>query len=170
MTETNMINHHPNSLPCMRVFELIPGSEYMVFFAASEEDLPDDNVRRELKLVAIRNRDQQKRSLLGTVIADIVAGAIGGAAWDSIKATFTATAAYLKRKHGTPTTDAATVLQRIQAASNNILGPAPGPVTAKVRQLDDRRWDAEFARHGISVKATLDPGGTIIKWSQRTGK
>lgn len=171
MTENTSITRPSEEFPYVRVFELLPGEEFMVFLAASEGELPDDSVRRELRIIAIQDRNDQERSVLGTIITDVISGAIGGATWAAIAATYAALAKYLSRKHGTPSADAATIVRRLTAASEKIPGPQPAALERlKVRQLEDKRWEAEFTRHGIAVRATLDPGGTIVKWSQRTRK
>jgi hypothetical protein len=171
MTENTTIAHLPNEFPHVRVFELLPAKEFMVFFASSEGGLPDDHVRLELRVLALHDRKAEKRSVIGIIATDVISGAIGGAAWDAIKATYAALAEYLSRKHGTPVADAAAVVQRLTAASEKILGPEPPTLERlKLTQLKDNRWEAEFTRQRVAVRATLDPSGTIVRWSQRPRK
>lgn len=171
MTEDATIARPQDGLPYVRVFELIHGSEFMVFFAASEDELPDDHVRRELRVLALHDREDQKRSVTGTIVTDVISGAIGGGTWAAISRTYTALAEYLKRKHGSRAADATVIIERLAVASEKLLGPAPPALEdVKVRQLEDSRWEAQFTRHGIAVRATLDPGGTVIKWRQHPTK
>lgn len=167
MTENTSTADQSNGYLYLRAFELLPGAEYVVFFAASDTELPGEDVRRELRVLALHDRQIETRSTTGIVATDIISGVIGGAAWDAMKATYTALASYLRRKHGTPAVDAAAIAQRLTAASEEILGPGPAPLDKlKLKQLKDLRWEAEFTSHGIDVKATIDPAGTVVKWNQ----
>jgi len=167
MTENTSISRIPSELPHMRVFSLFPDTEFMVFFAATQGDLPDDSVRRELRVLAIHDRADQKRSVVGTVVTDVISGAIGGGTWAAIAATYTALAKHLKRSHGTAPADARTVVQRLTEASGHILGPEPPTLdNLRLKQLEDKRWEAQFTCRGIGVRATLDPSAALIKWSQ----
>jgi hypothetical protein len=171
MTENTTITGQFGESLSMRVFELLSAEEFLIFFAASDSDLPGNNVRLELRVLAIHDRQIANRSMVGVIVTDVVSGAIGGAAWDAIKATYTALAEYLRRKHDAPAVDAAAIVQRLTAASERILGPGSTAFeNLKMKQLEDLRWEAEFTSHGVAVRATVDPGGNVVKWNQRTVK
>ena len=140
----------------------------MAFFAPSDSELPGEDVGLELQVLAIHDRQIETRNTVGIIATDIISGVIGGAAWDTIKMTYTALADYLRRKHGAPAVDAAVIVARLTVASEKILGPGPPPLEKlKLKQLKDLRWEAEFTSHGIAVRATIDPAGSVVKWSQR---
>jgi hypothetical protein len=168
VTENSSAPDQPAECSHVRAFALRSGAEFVVFFASSEAELPDDQVRLELRVLAIRDRKDQKRSVLGTIASDVISGAIGGATWAAIASTYTALAEYLKRKHGAPTADVATVVHRLTEAGAHIPGSRGSALeNLQIKQLEDKRWEAKFTRSGVAVRATLDPGATIVRWTER---
>lgn len=167
MTENTSAQSQPAEFSHVRVFALRSGAEFMVFFAPSEDGLPDDRVRLELRVLALRDRDDFKRSVLGTIASDVTSGAIGGATWAAIASTYTALAEYLKQKHGAPSADVATVVRRLTEAGAHIPGPASLLENLQIKHLEDKRWEARFTRSGVAVRATLDPSATIVRWIER---
>ena len=150
-----------------RAFELLGGSEHIVFLAADERGLPGDGVRRELRVLARQSSDETSRSVIGAVLTDGISGIIGGAAYAGLAATCTATVAYLRGRNDLPAvTDAATVIKRLKMACVEIYGSAPREFSAlAVQRLDDGRWNVQFRYEGTAVRALLDPGCSIILWT-----
>jgi hypothetical protein len=50
MNDTGAVPGPENDLPAVRVFRLLGGKEYVIFFAAHEDELPGENVGRELEV------------------------------------------------------------------------------------------------------------------------
>ena len=58
MASTGLLSGTGTELPAVRVFELLNGREYAVFFAAREDELPNENVGRELRALARRSSER----------------------------------------------------------------------------------------------------------------
>jgi len=170
MADADVTSAHKNTiLPVARVFELAADTEFMVFLAADENDLPGDAVRRELRVAARHCRGARRRGLVDTLISDGTAGLIGGAAWTGLATMLTATTAYLSnRARSAVVTDVTTVAARLKTACEQITGTPPARLSdATIKRLDDGRWSAEFTYDGVAVHAILDPSCSIISWTQR---
>jgi hypothetical protein len=151
----------------MRVFEFAEDREYVVFFAADESGLPPDTVKRELRVLARRKQNVPTRSALGTMVGDVTAGVVGGAAWAGVSAALVATTAYLRQKARKPALDAAAISIRLKAACEQILKDSPGEMTnLSIERIDDGRWRAEFICAGRAIQALLDPSGSVLTWIQ----
>jgi hypothetical protein len=150
-----------------RVFELVDGMEYVVFFAAEKDELPSDAVRRELRVLARRSQNAPTRSVVGAIAGDVTAGVVGGMAWEAVSAALVATTAYLRQKARKPAVDAATISIRLKAACEQILKASPGEMTnLHIERIDDGRWQAEFTCAGRAIQAMLDPSGSVVAWVQ----
>ncbi len=155
-------------LPAVRAFELVKGTEFIVFLAAHESGLPGDGVRRELRVAARHGRNAATRGLVDTLISDGTAGIVGGAAWAGITAMCTATRAYLRSRRQVPAvSDMTTVVARLKTVCAQITGSVPAELSAAaIQKLDDGRWYAQFTHSGVTVRATLNPACSIISWIQ----
>lgn len=150
-----------------RVFELVDGMEYAVFFAADEDELPSDAVKRELRVLARRSQNVPTRSVLGTMAADVTAGVVGGAAWVAVSAALVATTAYLRQKAHKPSADAATISIRLKTACGQILHVSPSEITSlHIERIEDGRWRAELICAGRAIQVLLDPSGSVLAWVQ----
>jgi predicted aspartyl protease len=150
----------------VRVFEIISGSEFVAAFAASEAELPDDSVRRELRIIARHGRNVPTRGVADTLLSDGIAGVVGTGAWLTLAATFTATSAWLRRlSQRGKVHDAATVADRLRTASEHILGSAPSSFDKTfIQQHKDGHWHAEFTCNNVRVTAKIDSTGSVIAW------
>jgi hypothetical protein len=171
MTGSGIVPGTADELPAVRVFELARGSEYAVFFAAREEDLPNENVRAELRALARRNRNAATRGVVDVVITDAVSGLIGGAAWAAVTKALVATTSYVRsRRVSSPVVDEATLSIRLETASMKILMEVPPSLTsAQFERLDDGRWSAGFTYQGDSIRIAADPGATVVTWTRKPG-
>lgn len=170
MTNTSMLSGAGTELPAVRVFELLNGSEYAVFFARREDELPDENVARELRVLARRTQNAATRGAVDVMTADVISGLIGGAAWAAAARALVATTAYLRRRRSSATAaDKATVSIRLETASMKILMEVPPPLAkADIEHLEDGRWLTEFTYQGDTIRAAADPGAMIVTWTRKT--
>jgi hypothetical protein len=169
MTNTGLPSGPGTELPAVRVFELLNGSEYAVFFARGEDELPNENVGRELRALARRTQNAATRGVVDVVTADVISGLIGGAAWAAVAQALVATTSYLRRRRGSaPAADKATVSLRLETASMKILMEVPPPLAkADIEHLEDGRWSAEFTYQGDTIRAAADPGAMIVTWTRK---
>jgi hypothetical protein len=167
MTDTGAVPRSGDEPSATRVLELIDGREYAVFFAADEDGLPSDAVKRELRVLARRSQNVPTRSVVSTVAADVTAGVVGGAAWEAVSAALVATTAYLRHKVHKPAVDAVTISIRLKTACEQILALSPAEMTnLYIERIDDGRWRAEFICAGRAIQAMLDPSGSVVAWVQ----
>ena len=171
MDRTNTTNASGAERPersLVRVFELVPGVEFVAAFATSDADLPPDSVGRELRIIARHARKVQTRGVADTLLTDGVAGIVGTGAWLGLAATFSATSDWLRRlaQRGN-VSDVATVVDRLRMTSEHIRGGAPASIDdAVIQQHKDGRWHAEFTCGGSRIKAEIDPTGAVVAWKQ----
>jgi predicted aspartyl protease len=167
MNDTGAVPGPENDLPAVRVFRLLGGKEYVIFFAAHEDELPGENVGRELEALVNRNRGVATRGALGVVSADIISGVIGTAAWVTVSRALVATTSYLRRrKSRAEPAEKATVVMRLGKAGAEIGLETVGTLReASIGSLEDGRWVTEFSYEGGSVRAEVDPGATVVKWT-----
>jgi hypothetical protein len=159
------------SLNAVRVFELIPDTEYFVFLADRDDQLPGQEVERELRMAVNLGRNaEERRGVVDTLLADVVAGIVGGTSWGAIAMMLGATTSYLRdRKQLPPVTDAAVVVARVRSACDQIMpDAAPAIEFTDVRQLANGCWTASFTQRGVAVKVVLDPACSIISWERTT--
>jgi hypothetical protein len=171
MTTRGVLPGTGSDLPAVRVFELLNGSEYAVFFAARDEELPSENVGTELRALARRSQNAATRGVADVMTADVISGLIGGAAWAAVAKALVATTSYLRRRRdSTPAADKATVSMRLETASMKILMEMPPTLAeADIRRLEDGRWSAEFTYQGDTIRVAADPGATIVTWTRNPG-
>lgn len=169
MTNTGLSSGAETELPAVRVFEVLSGSEYVVFFAAREEELPSQNVGRELRALARRAQNGATRGVVDVITTDVISGLIGGAAWAAAAHALVATTSYLRRRRSTvPVADKATVTIRLETASMNILMEVPPTMAeADIEHLKDGRWLTEFTYQGHTIRAAADPGAMIVTWTRK---
>ncbi len=169
MASTGLPSGTGTELPAVRVFELLNGREYAVFFAAREDELPNENVGRELRALARRTQNAATRGVVDIMSADVISGLIGGAAWAAVAQALVATTSYLRRRRGSaPAADKATVSIRLQTAGTKILMEVPPPLAKDdIQCLEDGRWFAEFTYQGDSIRAAADPGAMIVTWTRK---
>ena len=151
-----------------RLVELVPGRSYALFYAADDEDLPDPNVPRELRVLA-RSQLSESRGLLDVLLQDAGSGVAGGAAWGAVTTSATATLAYLRRRfeRGGPLDDAEQVITRVTEAAARILGATPEALRdATVVRQHDLSWQVEFTYDGARVQVLIDPTGSMLQWRQ----
>jgi hypothetical protein len=151
------------------VFELVKGNEYVIFLIGCGDNLPGDDVHRELRTLARLGGNASERGVLETVSTDITSGVIGSAAWTLLAKTFVAVASYLKHLGSAPAlTDVTEVADRLKLACDQVVGYIPTSLDdAAISQLDDGRWQAQFNLGDVSISATLDPSGRIVRWIQQ---
>ena len=152
----------------VQVLELTTGTEFIVFFAPLEADLPGDGVRRELRIAARLARNVPTRGIAESLINDGIAGIIGAGASAGLASAFTATTAWLRRfGKDREVNDVQTVMARLKTASEQILGTAPSSVDeATIKQRADGQWHAAFVYRNFNVTATLNSAGSVVTWKQ----
>ncbi len=155
----------PSEPLAVRAIDLGTGHEHLVFFAADEADLPDDEVESELEVVATVNGAEQARGAGLDLLRDLSVNLVSNAAWTGLLATLTATTTYLHSRSRRARTqlDTAQVMDRVNAACLRILKRSPGGAgDVDIRREPDGTWTVFLGLDDETVEATLDDSGIVM--------
>jgi hypothetical protein len=141
------------------------GLHYAALFTEAGEADPDPALAHELRSHARFLARGQQRSALITLLQEAQSGVVGNAASAVAGSTLTATSAWLLRRRGRITPDAAAVAERLRSASMAVLGRAPQTLAyTNLVQQSDGSWKALVVVDGTDVQVTLDKTGALLEW------
>jgi hypothetical protein len=151
----------------IRVFQLRTGTEFVVFFADREADLPDEGVGRELRAAA-RRYGSPTRSVTATILNDGLAGIIGAGVSAPLAAYLPATMKWLMPRRQKPRLDdVAGVMRLIRSTCEEVVGSAPNSLRDATFEKDaDGRWHVTFSYRDLHIKAVVEPTGAAVTWEQ----
>lgn len=149
-----------------RVLEIDAGERFLVFLAASAEELPDDAALREIRLEY--RMSQPDRGVATDLFVAAWTGIVGSLAYEPVGAAVRHVAAYVRSLGARRAVgDVTQVVARLEAAYEAaVRRPSGGLADAEIRRLPDGSWAAGFTSGGVRVLALLDATGSVVEWTQ----
>ncbi len=153
------------------VLELVPGEHYVVFFDATDGDLPDADAIEELKILAQADRGKE---VLGPAeaqavisLADAVAGGlITNGLWAQCQAAAsfaTKRRAAKRAKTVQSAADAASLAVEAMRSPDVPLSAPPSGVSVSVKAASDvLPWDISCQSDGTPVRVRAEQAGAIV--------
>lgn len=153
-----------------KIFPVVPGDEYIVFFSGDPADLPSDDVGREVVTEAWRIRVKSTRNALEIIVGVAGSGVIGNAAWAALTHGIVAARRYWeKRNSRLDKIDAAAAISRVLALCPIFLGDVPPTLGNAECERDDSdgSWRIHFTHRAVEVDVHLDAAGEVAHWKQQ---
>lgn len=158
----------PDARTYVHVIEL--GRDHHLSIVTEDpHDAPDEAVRLEMQAVANACAGTATRGIAADILAQVVNGIIGGAAWAGVAAGLSATRRYVQRlKARRPAATAETVSINISVAYEYFLGiRPPSQLASRIERCADGAWTTTIAYDGVTMDARIDVTGSLIIWSHR---
>jgi|SRR5262245_24530690 len=142
---------------------------HLTIVTEDPHEVPDEAVRHEMQIVANAGAAAATRGVATDVLAQVVNGIIGGAAWAGVAAGLGATRRYVRRlKARRQAATVETVSINVSIACEHLLGISPSSqLASRIDRCSDEGWTTTISHDGRTMNVRIDLTGSLIVWSRQ---